>query len=103
MRVLGSGRRHVCLILQFAPGFVLETAGVRRWRVSSERGPAALVDFAWPLLVARVEEQILVPGPGAVSPRYNELMTAPALLFEGDVSLPLEVVPIISVATGRLN
>jgi hypothetical protein len=102
-RVLGSGRHHVRLILQFAPGFAVETAGERRWRVVSERGPAALVDVAWPLLAAHVEEQTLVPGPGAVSPRYNELIAAPALLLEGDVSLPLEVVTIITIATRRLD
>lgn len=102
-RVLGSGRHHVRLTLQFAPGFVLETAGERRWRVVPDHGPAAVVDVVCPPLAAHVEEQTLVPGPGAVSPGYNELIAAPALLLEGDVSLPLKVVTIIKIATGRVD
>ena len=103
VRVLGSSRRHFCLTLQSVLGFVSETIAVGRWRVSSERGSAALVDVAWPLLAARVEEQILVPGRSAVSPRNNELIATPALLLEGDAPLPLEVITIITAATGRLN
>ena len=89
--------------MQFAPGFVIETAGELRWRVVSECGLVAFVDVAWSLLAARIEEQTLVPGPGAISPCYNELIAAPALVFEGDVSLPLEVVTIVTIATGRLD
>jgi hypothetical protein len=100
-RVLGSGSHHIRLTLQFAPGFEVETAGAGRWRVSSEHGPSVLVEVSRLPLAAHVEEQTLVPGPGAVSPRYNELIAAPALLFEGDVTLPIEVVAIITIATVR--
>jgi hypothetical protein len=96
---MGSARHHVSLTLQFAAGLMVETAGERRWQVVSERGSVAYVDVACSLLAARVEEQTSTPGPGAVSPRYNELIAAPALLLEGDVSLPFEVVTIIAVAT----
>jgi hypothetical protein len=98
-RVLGSGRHYIRLTLQFAPGFEVKTAGEGRWRVTSEHGPTALVDVTRSLLAAHVEEQTLVPGPGAVSPRYNELIAAPALLLEGEVSLPFEVVTIITITT----
>ena len=102
-RVHGSDRHHVRLTLQFAPGFVVETAGERRWRVVSEGGLAAFVDLACSPLTARVEEQTLVPGPGAISPRYNELIPAPGLLLEGDASLPFKVVTTIRIAAGGLH
>jgi hypothetical protein len=102
-RVLGSGRHHVRLTLQFAPGFVVETAGEQRWRVVAEGGPAAFVDLACSPLAARVVQQTLVPGPGAISPHYNELIPAPGLLLEGDVSLPLKMVNIIRIAAEGLH
>ena len=98
-RVLGSGRHNVRLTLQFAPGLKVETAGERRWHVSSEYGLVALVDIAWTQLESHLEEQALVPGPGAVSPHYNELAAAPTLLLEGDLSLPSEVVTVITIVT----
>jgi hypothetical protein len=102
-RILGSGRHHVRLTLQFAPGFIVETAGERCWRVVLKGGPAALVDVDNPVLDAHVEEQTLEPGPGVISPRYNELISAPALLLEGDVWLPLKVITKFRIATGRLD
>jgi hypothetical protein len=102
-RILGSGRHHVRLTLQFAPGFVIEASGERCWRVVSKGGPAALVYVDGARLNAHVEEQTLVPGPGAISPRYNELISAPALLLEGDVGLPLKVLTRIEIAAGRLD
>ena len=102
-RILGSGRHHVRLTLQFAPGLSVEGAE-RHWRVASECGSAAVVDVAGPLLAARVEQQTVRPGPGAVSLRYNEILAAPALLLEGGLALPAEVVSTITITNhGRLS
>ena len=37
------------------------------------------------------------PGPGAVSPGYNQLVPAAALRYECDVSLPVEIATTITL------
>src|SRR6185369_254687 len=87
-RVSGSGRHHVCLTLQLAPGLRAEPSGEGLCRVSSERGAVATVAIDGPVRSLSVAAQIEKPGPGAVSPAYNTLVPAPTLRCEGDVALP---------------
>ena len=98
-RVSGNGRHHVCLTLQFAAGLRVEVIGEHSCRVSAPGGLAATVEFAGPALSVRVAAQTSRPGPGAVSSEYNHLVPAPTLRCEGDVSLPIEIVTTITIAT----
>ncbi|MEO8602947.1 MAG: heparinase II/III-family protein, partial [bacterium] len=98
-RLSGTGRHHVRLTLQFAPGLHAEVTGEQRCRIWSDSGVIATVEIAGPSLALRVAAQTSHPGPGAVSPAYNQLLAAPALLFEGGVSLPVEVATTITITT----
>jgi len=98
-RVSGKGRHHVRLTFQFAPGCNVAFVGDRHWHVRCENGPTAELDLAASPLVARIAMQTSQPGPGAVSPCYNKLVAAPALLCEGDVDLPAELVTTITITS----
>jgi len=95
--VLGSGRHHVRLTLQFDPSIELQPAGDGRWRATSQRGLTAVVNVVFPQMTSHIEKQNVSPGPGAVSHDYNRIGAAPALLLEGHSSLPLEVVTTIAI------
>jgi hypothetical protein len=97
-RLRGSGRHRVSLTWQFAPGLRVDLSGERRCDVAAENGLAASVEIAGPSPSVRVVVQADRPGPGAVSPSYNTLVPAAALRYDGEVSLPVEIVTTITLA-----
>ena len=96
-RLRGSGRHRVSLTWQFAPGLRVDVGADGRCHVSSHDGLAATVEIAGPSPSGRVVAQTDPPGPGAVSPGYNQLVPAAALRYECDVSLPVEIATTITL------
>ncbi len=101
-RIIGTGRHRVRITFQFAPGCVATRLDSRRWQVRCENGTAAELEFAAEPLAVTVVAQTSSPGPGAVSPAYNRLVPAPALLCEGDMDLPAELATRLTI-TSRGN
>ena len=86
----GQGEHFVRLNFHFSAGIDLEALDGNRYAINRNDEFLATVNFSCPDLVHELvrQEGQMQPGPGAMSPGYNELAPSSSLLISGQVSLP---------------